>query len=374
MAASLLASVSLLAHLIPAHAAPDANSLSRRATNSSSGCGGNLKWEFDSDNHLVQNTTVGGEKRAYLVHIPDDYDHSQAHPLVLSFHGAAADMHAQEKASQISDKRQRLNNMGLIAVYPQGLEGDDGRTAWRGAPYASDDAEDIDFTGAILNEVSENLCVDQLRVYASGKSNGGGFANRLACNANVTSRFAAYGLISGAYYPDALPGSDCKPGRKVPVLISHGDADTTIKFSGESSKDADEDLPSIDDFAKNWAYRNGWEKDTYNTSQPHDDTNLWTWGGEGAAGQVRRYRIKGMDHIWPSTVEGLDVSGKKAPFNITEADLLPFFDEYTISYDSYTRSGGGSNDSDKDSASGLRSLELYNMYALAAASLFMMLV
>ena len=81
-----------------------------------------------------------------------------------------------------------------------------------------------------------------------------------------------------------------------------------------------------------------------------------------------------MDHIWPSTVEGLDVSGKKAPFNITEADLLPFFDEYTISYDTYTRSGGGSDDSDKDSASGLRSLELYNLYALTAASLFMLLV
>ncbi|KAL1739577.1 hypothetical protein HDZ31DRAFT_49150, partial [Schizophyllum fasciatum] len=216
MAATLFASASLLACLIPAHALSDAPALSRRATNSSSGCGGDLKWKFDEDSHHVENTTIGGEERTYLVHIPENYDNSQAHPLVLSFHGAAADMHDQEKGSQLSLNRQRLNNMGLIAVYPQGMKGADGFTAWRGAPYSSQDANDIDFTGAILNDVAANLCVDQLRVYATGKSNGGGFTNRLACNANVTTRFAAFGLISGAYYPEALPGNDCKPGRKVP--------------------------------------------------------------------------------------------------------------------------------------------------------------
>ncbi|TRM58706.1 Alpha/Beta hydrolase protein [Schizophyllum amplum] len=334
MAGIILTGLSVLTSLIPADAAfvpYTASTLrSRSGTNSSSGCDSDVSWDFDHDHHHVQNTTVGGEERTYLVHIPENYNHSLSHSLVVSFHGASANMYDQEQASQLSIAGQRLNGMGVITVFPQGLEGDNGRTAWRSAPYANEDADDIDFTGAVLNEVFDNLCVDQSRVYASGKSNGGGFTNRLACNANITSRFAAYGLISGAYYPDSLSGDDCKPGRKVPVLISHGDADETIKFDGETSDDDEEELPSINDFAENWAYRNGYEKDDYEMSQPHNDTNLWTWGDDGDEGQVRRYRIKGMDHIWPSTIEGLDADGKSAPFNITESDLLPFFDQYTL--------------------------------------------
>ncbi|KAL1737849.1 Alpha/Beta hydrolase protein, partial [Schizophyllum fasciatum] len=173
------------------------------------------------------------------------------------------------------------------------------------------------------------LCIDITRIYVSGKSNGGGFANRLACTPAVNNRVAAFGMASGAYYPEALLGNDCQPGRRVPILLTHGDADTTVPYHGKPNNGANTE-PDIDDFSEAWAARNGYNPSSFARSTPHVDTNLWTWGFPGAPGQVKRYRVKGMEHIWPTTVVGSDKPGLSAPFNLTQADLLPFFEQYTL--------------------------------------------
>ncbi|KAI5891007.1 carbohydrate esterase family 1 protein [Schizophyllum commune H4-8] len=322
-AALVLASLlSLLAQ--PALAAPSA--IDSRASKSS-GCGSKSSWDFNDNNHHMHHTTVAGNKRKYLVHLPDDYDADSSSPVVLSFHGVAGNSFGQEGDSQLSYHRQRLADKGIIAVYPQGLDGKGGGASWDGAPYAESDADDIDFVHAILDELSDNLCVDTSRIYASGFSNGGGFTHLLACTPSINKRVAAFGMASGAYYPASHPGSKCDPGRKVPVLLTHGDGDPTVHFQGENPKTKTNlhNLPFISDFAKDWAERNGHERDSYDCSRLNgdDDVHLWTWGNDGDAGQVRRYRVLGMTHMWPSRPHN-------APFNLSEEVLLPFFGQYTL--------------------------------------------
>ncbi|KAL1707874.1 Alpha/Beta hydrolase protein, partial [Schizophyllum commune] len=181
----------------------------------------------------------------------------------------------------------------------------------------------------ILDDVISTLCIDVTRIYISGKSNGGGFTNRLACTPDINRRVAAFGLASGAYYPQSLVGDACKPGRPIPIILTHGDADTTVPYHGKPNN-GDSTEPDIDNFVEDWAERNGYSFVPTTHSKPHDQTNLWAWGGFGAPGQVKRYRVTGMGHIWPTTVVGSDKEGLSAPFNLTQQDLLPFFEQYTL--------------------------------------------
>jgi poly(3-hydroxybutyrate) depolymerase len=131
-------------------------------------------------------------------------------------------MDTQETLTQLSTKGLLINNAGFIAVYPLGglttLNGGLG-TAWQGAPYANSSFDDvcspallshchetlthvqIQFTKDMITDISKNLCVDTTRIYATGKSNGGGFVNLLMCTPTVANLFAAFAPISPALYP-----------------------------------------------------------------------------------------------------------------------------------------------------------------------------
>ena len=89
----------------------------------------------------------------------------------------------------------------------------------------------------MLDHFEERYCIDSSRVYAAGKSNGGGFTNLLACDATASKRIAAFAPVSGAYYQDVPEDAcnaetvpiECNPGRcPIPIIEFHGTADTTI--------------------------------------------------------------------------------------------------------------------------------------------------
>jgi poly(3-hydroxybutyrate) depolymerase len=70
----------------------------------------------------------------------------------------------------------------------------------------------VAFTMEMLDHFEERYCIDSSRVYAAGKSNGGGFTNLLACDAAASKRIAAFAPVSGAYYQD-VPRTPALPKR-----------------------------------------------------------------------------------------------------------------------------------------------------------------
>ncbi|MEK8169017.1 hypothetical protein NKH77_01825 [Streptomyces sp. M19] len=74
-----------------------------------------------------QQITSGDRARSYLLHLPESYDPGQPLPLVLSFHGHGRTASYQEELTGMS-------GLDAVVVYPQGLDGTDGKTAWQGAP------------------------------------------------------------------------------------------------------------------------------------------------------------------------------------------------------------------------------------------------
>ncbi|GAB3582708.1 PHB depolymerase family esterase [Amycolatopsis endophytica] len=235
---------------------------------------------------VTRTVTSGGLTRSYLLHVPADYRPARPLPLVLSFHG-------HKRTSEYQEELSGFSATGAIAVYPQGLVGTDGETAWTGAPYSAA-ADDVLFTSDLLNQLQRQLCVDSRRIYAAGKSNGGGFTGVLACR--LSGRIAAFAPVSGAFYPQ---GGACEPSRPVPVLDFHGTADTTIPYAG----DPERGLPPIPDWLADWAARDGCAA---TPKVSGDEVRVYRWRGCDRGTDLVHYRVEGLGHDWPSTTPNPD--------------------------------------------------------------------
>ena len=153
--------------------------------------------------------------------------------------------------------------------------------------------------------MSDHFCIDQSRVCASGKSNGGGFVGTLAC-AKEGGEFAAFAPVSGAFYTDnSETYQECSPSRpKIPMLEFHGGNDTTIPYTGGTGKGGE--LPDIDEWLGWWAERDGCnEKQVLNEDDGKVQHTVYDCR-ESKDGLVQGYKIAGLGHDWPSLTPNLD--------------------------------------------------------------------
>ncbi|WP_147459968.1 alpha/beta hydrolase family esterase [Actinokineospora cianjurensis] len=232
---------------------------------------------------VAQSITSGGRTRTYLIHLPTTYLPGQQKPLVLAFHGRKGDGADIEGFSKI-------DSLDTIAVYPDGVEGQGGERAWQGAPYAAA-VDDVQFVADLLDHLQATLCVDPVRIFAVGKSNGGGFAALLACRLPL--RIAAFGAVAGAFYP----GTDCATPVEVPIIEFHGTADSVIAYTGDSNKP----VPSIMTWAQTWANRDTCLP-TPTSTQLSSEVVRYTWGSCVRNTAVAHYKILTGDHTWPGAV------------------------------------------------------------------------
>jgi polyhydroxybutyrate depolymerase len=226
--------------------------------------------------------TSGGRARTYLVHLPAGYRADRPTPVVLAFHGRKGTGNDIEAFSGI-------DSLDAIAVYPRGLPATtDNETAWEGAPGAAP-VDDVRFVSDLIDRLDGTLCVDQGRVFATGKSEGGGFTALLACT--LPDRIAAFATVSGAFYP----ATGCTGGRPVPLVDLHGTGDTIMRYDGGVSHR--EHYPSIPDWLAGWVTR---DRCGSSTSAPigSDVTHL-TWTGCAPGSALEHYRIAGGGHTWP---------------------------------------------------------------------------
>lgn len=184
----------------------------------------------------------------------------------------------------------------------------------------------------LLDHFEDRYCIDSSRVYAAGKSNGGGLANLLACDPIASQRIAAFAPVAGAFYQnvteeDCKPNTvkiKCHPGRTpIPVIVFHGTADETIQYTGGGRRG--KCLPSIPHFVREWARRDdlGGRNETQGL---HGGKVQETTFGEH--GEVVHYRIEGLGHAWPSTGANRDNPG--GTYMDATPIIMGFFDRWTL--------------------------------------------
>lgn len=144
--------------------------------------------------------TSGGMTRSYTLRIPDDYDKSHPYRLMLGFHGANGD------SSQVAPSYfglWELSEGSTIFVAPDAVDG-----LWNGM-------RDTTMVGDLIEQLSNDLCIDTSRIGIEGFSQGGAMVWTLACALPGTFRFAV--VHSGGGLP--MPES-CEP---IPFFSALGD-------------------------------------------------------------------------------------------------------------------------------------------------------
>jgi len=238
-----------------------------------------------------------GMARRYLLHAPAN----ATGPLVLAFHGGSE---TPENLESISGLDALADRHGFIVAYPEGI----GRSWADGRGTTDADRhgiDDVGFARAVVADIARAHAVDPLRVYATGPSNGGIFANRLGCDAAET--FAAIGPVIGTL-PSALIDR-CRPSAPIAVAGIQGVADPVVPFNGGevggplkgaaggtvASSRATQDV---------WRTANGCAAAADITSVPvrvHDGTSITRRAYRGCRGgaDVVWYEIQGGGHRWP---------------------------------------------------------------------------
>lgn len=161
---------------------------------------------------------VGAEVRNYLLDVPAG-PADEARPVVLAFHGFRAAPGQLRRGTGLGRAAQRR---GMIAVFPEGHDGVELLgTSGRGWDIDVGATRDVAFVTALLDTLEREWCVDRTRVFATGMSNGGFFANLLGCV--LGERLAAIAPVAGA---KPLPA--CPEPRPLPVLLIHGGRDKVV--------------------------------------------------------------------------------------------------------------------------------------------------
>jgi polyhydroxybutyrate depolymerase len=255
---------------------------------------------------------VNGIARTYHVHVPPSYDRKKAMPLVLVFHG----MHLNGPAMiYLTNFNTYADKKGFIVVYPNGLHGrwDDGRTG-------TDSVDDVSFVNSLISRLSTIINIDRRRIYAAGFSNGGYFAERMACQSD---RIAAIAVVAASMMERTA--TECGTTRRLPVMFFVGTADPLVPseeeehneqlgklgelvgLSGLGSLSAPMakfgGVMTVSEAIAFWCRHNQCSLSPYERDEPDKDTrdgttvHRQTYGGYGS--EVVYYKIKGGGHTWP---------------------------------------------------------------------------
>ena len=244
---------------------------------------------------LLVNRTNGtlvssGEKRSYLLYVPNGYDSATPTPLVISMHGFA-EWPAHQM--QISHWNELAEQYGFIVVYPSGTRFP---LHWRvsGRPGSDTDPMlDVIFISDLIDKLESEYNIDPARIYANGLSNGGGMSFALSCK--LSERIAAIGSVAGAYL---LPWEECRPARVVPAIIFHGTADHVVPYRGGPSRSFDIPFPDISEWVASLAQHNECNS-TPQEIPPSGEVSGIQFTDCASHADVVFYTIAGGGHSWP---------------------------------------------------------------------------
>lgn len=254
-------------------------------------CGDELK---PGDHEL--SLQVGGRERSYLLHMPPSYDGKRPVPLVIVLHGGGGNAQTTARMTGFSEKSDKE---GFVVVYPNGS----GRLktrllTWNSGNccgYALDkNVDDVGFIRALIDELVRTRAVDPKRVFATGISNGGMMAYRLACE--LSDKIAAIGPVSGA-----LNLENCQPADAVSVIIFHGTDDEHVLYNGgepirrvDTHRRVDKSVSYAVSF---WVKHDGCTETPKRSETGSIRTEIYSGGKDGV--EVAVYTVKGGGHAWP---------------------------------------------------------------------------
>lgn len=230
-----------------------------------------------------------GRARTFDLFVPSGRSDGERIPLVINMHGWGSDKERQALFSQMSEDAQVR---GYAVAYPEGFS-----SSWNGGMCCggavAEEVDDVGFVAAIIDDLEDRACIDRDRVYATGFSNGGYMAYRLACEA--PGLFAAVAPVAAVM---GVEPEECDADPPLSVIHFHGTADFNVAYDGRPWLG----VMGARDSMQAWAARNGCEPEPVVTLQ-EDDVTCETWPSCDGDAEVTLCTIDGAGHCWPGNAE-----------------------------------------------------------------------
>jgi polyhydroxybutyrate depolymerase len=257
--------------------------------------------------------------------------------LVVDLHGfvEGADIHAR-----MSELAALAEREGFVLVTPQGS----GPVPYWNSRQRRLGPPDLEFVGAVLDDVEAALCTDPRRVFVTGLSNGAFMSSTIGCE--LAARVAAIAPVAGVRFE---PG--CEPSRPMPVIAFHGTEDTAVRFDGgdpeaenvlsnldfaideEAARNfAGIDFRPVPDVMADWAAVNGCAPEAVEESIGTDVVHL-RWESCAGGADVELYRIDGGGHSWPGSefsASLVDIIGATTTTISANELMWSFFEDHPL--------------------------------------------
>lgn len=172
---------------------------------------------------------VDGISRTYTVNLPPNYYEGSDFSLVIAMHGGGGSGLQFETSSLLT---QKANASNFIVVYPDGVTSTGllALKTWNAGNccgYAvTNNINDVGFISQLTDKLLATYKINPKKVYATGHSNGGMMAYRLACE--LSNKIAAI-AVSACTMVNNQP---CSPTHAVPILHVHSNLDQNVPIAG----------------------------------------------------------------------------------------------------------------------------------------------
>ncbi len=250
--------------------------------------------EPTTEAYLNETFTYEGEEREYILYLPDAYSDESSLPLVVFLHSWGWDARREMWNTDFNEVAEKY---GFVIVYPNATPN------WNSCDvddpvYPTPDTDDVAFIKALITEMHDKYHIDLERVYATGYSNGGKMAYRLACEAS--DQIAAIASVAGGMCESDF--ESCSPSRAISVLEIHGTGDNYYPFTGKPGG------KSIEESIAFWVSAYGCESSNTEAMadiDPEDESTIekttHTNCAEGSA--VVLMKVENAGHTWPGEDE-----------------------------------------------------------------------
>lgn len=256
---------------------------------------GNISCKEVSDNPVAETEIIPADfsQRTYKIYIPESINTHEYVPLVFVFHGAFGNGAGMERGTGFN---QLAEDHKFIVCYPDAATENWEEGCMCNKPYRLG-IDDIGFVNFLIDKLSTLYKIDSKKIYAAGYSQGGLFAQNVACK--LSGKFAAVAAVASSMSVQLF--ESCKPENKISLLIIHGTEDNTLPFNGLESGSFS--LVSSPSAFKLWGNINGCNSEEKAEILPDKGDpyiSVIKRYYENCTGNIKTilYEVKGGGHSW----------------------------------------------------------------------------